>query len=201
MVRTGDYSAYYEDWGGEPATESVWFDTSGFDGLADTEEGADFVPPVVETIFFDDENWPGEGVVYADLTEGMSEEELAEYEASGGASSGASGTAAAGGTAGLANGAPGIDTNAKFPDGLPVPPGTVGNPISTGDAFMVTATGVSEEQAKAYMEQCKAAGFNKNAETEDMSAYGLGLIFSAEDAAGRYLTVMLSGGTLQVALE
>jgi len=51
------------------------------------------------------------------------------------------------------------------------------------------------------MEQCKAAGFNKNAETEDMSAYGLGLIFSAEDAAGRYLTVMLSGGTLQVALE
>ncbi|MDR1765869.1 MAG: hypothetical protein LBR77_07255 [Lachnospiraceae bacterium] len=186
--------------GNVPGGGGAWImalaDTSGFDDLEGYEK------PTAASVEWSDDGW-GDGVEVYDWRAAMTPEELAEYEAMAAGDfegmDGGEGQDAGGGDA-ATGGSQGAAGSGSGESSLPPMPGTMaGQPMSFDGNYMAVSAGVSEEQYKDYIAALKAAGYSKDAQENDMSAYGMGAMYTASGSGGE-VTVIYNGGNLQVSL-
>jgi hypothetical protein len=169
----GDTSA--ADWT-PSAYDLTWLDTSDYDDTAGLEG---YVNPGAQEVIFDDTYLPEQsGLIVMDWKSELSEEEL-----------------------GLIEGTDGDPLQSELFALLPALPGTPDAPMEADGALMLSVSGITQAQAAEYFEACKAAGFDQYTEEADMTSYGMGFMWTAYDANGNALTLMLSNDTLQIIIE
>ena len=80
-------------------------------------------------------------------------------------------------------------------DRVPVPPFEIAYPYESPSELTVTFTNATLDDLRAYVEEVKAAGFVKNAETEDMEVMGMVIYtYTAQNAEGYTVSVFSAGG-------
>ena len=78
---------------------------------------------------------------------------------------------------------------------VPVPSFEIAYPYESPSELTVTFTNATLEDLRAYVEEVKAAGFVKNAETEDMEVMGMVIYtYTAQNAEGYTVSVFSAGG-------
>jgi len=164
-----------------PAIAVSWMDVSDYDDVEGHEGYEGYERPTTSAVMFDDENWPEEGgLIVADWRSELSDEELAELEQQ-------------------LNYDPSQSVLlSRLPSSIP---GTADSPMEAEGTLVISARGVTQEQAVTYFEACKQAGFNKDVEEMDLSSMGMGCMWIAYHADGSELTMMLNGNTLQILLS